>query len=73
MLTFYQQCISQALHRIALKKLLYGKYWANVYFSKQRFFTLFHLMCAEMLSEVRRLPDYFFGLSRQINIGTLGH
>ena len=29
MLTFYQQCISQALHRIALKKLLYGKYWAT--------------------------------------------
>ena len=29
MLIFYLQCISQALHRIALKKLLYGKYWAT--------------------------------------------
>ena len=45
----------------------------NVYISNQRFFTLFHLMCAEVMSEGWRLPDYFFGLSRQINIGTLGH
>ena len=29
MLIFYQSFISQALHRIALKKLLYGKYWAT--------------------------------------------
>ena len=29
MLIFYLQCISQALHQIALKKLLYGKYWAT--------------------------------------------
>ena len=29
MLIFYLQCISQALHRIVLKKLLYGKYWAT--------------------------------------------
>ena len=49
------------------------KYRTNVYFSNQRFFTLFHLMCAEVLSEGWRLLDYFFGLSRQINIGTLEH
>ena len=29
MLIFYLQCISQALNRIALKKLFYGKYWAT--------------------------------------------
>ena len=29
MLIFHLQCISQALHWIALKKLLYGKYWAT--------------------------------------------